>query len=258
MLNTIPLFSGSSGNSYLIKSEKTQLLIDAGVSCKALSAALCECETGISDISCILVTHEHIDHIQGLETISKRYGIPIYINASSAQAMRDSGKYSNTCNNIHIFNPGETFYLNECEIVSFRTPHDSHGSTGFRINTSDDAFALATDMGYVTREAARNMFGCRTVVIESNHDIDMLNSGVYPEYLKHRILSDRGHLSNDACAKFLPHIVQNGGKRIILAHLSKDNNTEEIAMNTAKKALRQSEMYSLASLEAAPGNILTK
>lgn len=258
MLNIIPLFSGSSGNSYLVKSEKTSLLVDAGVSCKALNSALCENDTGFDSISCILVTHEHTDHIQGLETICKKYHIPVYINSASAQAIHSCGRYPSLCGSIHVLDAGHTFYLNDCEIVPFRTPHDSHGSTGFRINTHDDAFALATDMGYVTRETARNIFGCRTVVIESNHDIEMLRNGIYPEYLKSRILSDRGHLSNDSCAAFLPHVVQNGTKRIILAHLSQDNNTASLALDTAEKALKEVHLLSSVSLEVAPRSILAR
>ena len=258
MLTTLPLFSGSSGNSYLLKSEKTSFLIDAGVSCKSLSSALCEYDTGFDSISCILVTHEHIDHIQGLETISKKYHIPVYVNPASASAIYASGRYPSLCECINELSPGETFYLNDCEIVPFRTPHDSRGSTGFRINTGDDSFSLATDMGYITRECARNVFGSRTVVIESNHDKEMLCSGVYPEYLKARILSDKGHLSNDSCAAFLPHLVQNGTKRIILAHLSKDNNTQALALEAAERALREIHLLPSVSLEVAPRSILAK
>lgn len=255
MLEITPLFSGSSGNSIHIKHGKTELLIDGGVSCRSLCSALTKIGSSVQNISCVLVTHEHSDHITGLEMLCKKQHIPVYINSSSAGSVSCGGKNPFLSGCMKILDPGGELYLNDLHILPFRTPHDACGSVGYRINSHDDSFSYATDMGYVTREIARCVFGSKTVVFESNHDIQMLKCGSYPDYLKSRILSDRGHLSNEACAKFVPHLAQNGTERIILAHLSKDNNTPQKAYDTSHDALVEAGFCDVC-LEIAPRSIL--
>ena len=255
MLEITPLFSGSSGNSIHIKHGKTELLIDAGVSCRSICNALSKIGSSVENISCVLVTHEHSDHITGLEMMCKKYHTPVYVNTASAKSITSGGRnpYLSSC--IKILDPGTELYLNELHILPFRTPHDACGSVGYRINCDDDSFSYATDMGYVTREIARFIFGSKTVIFESNHDVEMLKSGVYPEHLKARILSDRGHLSNDACSKFIPHLAENGAERIILAHLSKDNNTPQKAFEASQEALKNAGFCDVC-LEIAKRSIL--
>lgn len=256
MLQITPLFSGSSGNSVHIKCGKTELLIDAGVSCRAMCRALSKIGTQIENISCVFVTHEHSDHIQGLEMLCKKYRLPVYINSRSAEYISSTGRYPFFSQQIKIFEPGAELSLDSLSVRAFRTPHDSYGSVGYRINCNDgDSFSYATDMGYVTRDIARNIFGSKTVVFESNHDAAMLKNGGYPDYLKRRIASDFGHLSNAACADFVPHLAENGTKRIILAHLSKDNNTIQKAYDSSIDALTHAG-YGDILLEVAPRSII--
>lgn len=257
MLQITPLFSGSSGNSVHIKHGKTELLIDAGVSFRAMCRALSKIGTQIENISCVLVTHEHSDHIHGLEMLCKKYRLPVYINSRSADYVVSAGKYPFFSQCIKVFEPGTEMLLDSLSVRAFRTPHDSCGSVGYRINCTDecDSFSYATDMGYVTRDIARNIFGSKTVVFESNHDPAMLKNGTYPDYLKRRIASDYGHLSNSACADFVPHLAENGTKRIILAHLSKENNTAQKAYDSSTCALKHAG-YGSVLLEVAPQSII--
>ena len=255
MLEITPLFSGSSGNSIHIKYEKTELLIDAGVSCRSLCNALSKIGSCPENLSCVLVTHEHSDHVTGLELLCKKYHTPVYLNTASAKSISSSGKNPYLSGCMKILDAGGNLYLNDLHILPFRTPHDACGSVGYRINTPDDSFSYATDIGYVTRDIARHIFGSRTVIFESNHDVEMLKCGAYPEHLKARILSDRGHLSNEACSKFVPYLAQNGTTKIILAHLSKDNNTPQKAYELSKQALEK-EGFCECCLEVAPRSIL--
>ncbi len=255
MLEITPLFSGSSGNSIHIKHGKTELLIDAGVSCRSICCALSKIGSAAENISCVLVTHEHSDHITGLEMLCKKYHIPVYINSASAKLISSGGKNPFLSSCMKTLDPGGELYLNDLQILPFRTPHDAYGSVGYRINSPQDSFSYATDMGYVTREIARCVFGSKTVIFESNHDVEMLKCGIYPDYLKARILSDRGHLSNEACSKFVPYLAQNGTQRIILAHLSKDNNTPKKAFEASNDALKNAGFCEVC-LEVAPRSIL--
>jgi len=238
----MPLFSGSSGNCTYIKYGSDEILIDAGVSYRSLSKALCDEGTDISAIRAVIVTHEHTDHTKGLEMIAKKHHIPVYINSASAKAMNcDTDSALHSC--MVFREAGELIKTENFSIDIFKTPHDSFGSVGYRIDSPDgQSIGYATDIGYVTKGIANALSGCETVVIESNHDLNMLKNGHYPNYLKQRILSDRGHLSNDACGAFLPHLVRCGTQKIILAHLSQDNNRPDIALQTAITALRNAEI----------------
>ncbi len=238
MINVIPLFSGSTGNSVYIKCDRAEFLVDAGVSCRMLETALREAGTSLSNISGIFVTHEHNDHIKGIDMIAKKYEIPVYINTNSAKYIYCNDSMLNLQRALEIFNPGEELKVCGVKVSAFKTPHDSWGCSSFRFcDTDGDTFGIATDIGYVSKSVASALLGCRQVVIESNHDIDMLKNGVYPQYLKARISGTGGHLSNDDCARFLPYLAKEGAERIFLAHLSKENNHPELALECAKSAL---------------------
>lgn len=239
MFRAIPLFSGSSGNCVYVQYNNEEILIDAGVSFKRICTALSSVGTDISRISAVLTTHEHCDHVQGLPVLSRHTDIPIFINRRSASYFDEplDELYSG---HARICDPGDSITFKSFEVNVFATPHDSMGSCGYHFTFSDGTrFALATDMGNITPEIASYLLGCKSVVIESNHDVKMLKCGPYPYILKKRILSDHGHLSNDDCAAFLPKLVDMGAEKIILAHLSKENNTPELCYKTNASSLAE-------------------
>lgn len=253
----IPLFSGSSGNAVYVRYKDREFLIDAGVSCRALCGALKKIGTDAERIAGIFVTHEHTDHVGGLETFCKRYGVPVYINSFSENALRTGGKAPCAVAGMRILEPGgDVFSACGLTAEAFWTPHDACGCVGYRFDSEDgDSFAYATDLGYVTRSIARHVLGAKTVILESNHDVDMLKNGCYPAALKRRILSDRGHLSNDDCARFVPSLASSGTRRIILAHLSAENNTPDKAYFASDSALRAAACVTV-QLEVAKRSIL--
>lgn len=237
MFKVVPLFSSSSGNSVYVKYGDDEILIDAGASCKMIEEALNIIGSSLMNIKAVFVTHEHSDHVRGLEAICKKYNIPVYIdkNALDGIAKIEMREAVKRC--AELCSAGDTVNVGEICANIFKTPHDACSSVGYRFNFSDgSAFGYATDIGYITRGIASNLFGCDTVVLESNHDTQMLVKGPYPYYLKQRILSDKGHLSNEACSEFVPHLYSRGTKKVILAHLSEHNNTPELAYNTSVSA----------------------
>ncbi len=234
MARLCPLFSGSSGNSYYIGSRSVGLLLDAGRSARQLGKMLEHCGIDPSAIQGILITHEHSDHIAGVRVFAKKYGIPVFASQGTLLAMQSS------LEGVESWVLEDSFHLAGMEITPFSTPHDSAQSLGFRIRTEDGReFALATDLGVVTDCVKEHLMGAEFVVVESNHDKEMLRNGGYPAYLKRRILSGRGHLSNGDCAGFLPELARNGTKRFLLAHLSRENNTPALAREAACASLEQ-------------------
>lgn len=234
-LRAYMLFSSSKGNCAYVKYGSDEILIDAGVSARRICRALEELGTSIKNIRAIFITHEHSDHVGGLEIISKYYGIPVYIPLESAKYIASTRP--GTRDYIHINDIEKDICLSEMKLTSFPTPHDSRSSVGFVIKTGTASIGYATDIGHLSREIAESLMGCDHVVIESNHDVMMLKNGDYPYQLKQRILSRRGHLSNDACAEFIPFLAGCGAKSIILAHLSENNNHPAIAYKTNKCGL---------------------
>lgn len=234
MIKCVPLYSGSGGNSTYLNCDGEEFLIDAGVSCKALEAGLCEIGTSLSNIRAIFITHEHSDHIKGLEIISKKHSIPVYMNTNSAKYIYCTSGHDNLKTVLKHLDPAESISFDNCRFSVTKTPHDSWGSVCYRVDGTDESFGLATDIGYITKGIAAALLGCRKVVLESNHDIEMLRNGPYPKMLQDRILSRSGHLSNDDCARFLPYLAQSGTEKVFLAHLSKENNTPEVALLAAE------------------------
>lgn len=239
MLKVIPLFSGSSGNCIYLKYKDEEILIDAGVSYKRICCALDGVGTNISNIKAVLITHEHCDHVQGLPVLSKHTDIPIFINRKSA-SYYDMPLDELFCGKARIKDPGDSITFDGFEVNTFATPHDSIGSCGYHFTFSDGSrFAVATDLGMITPEISSYLLGCKSVIIESNHDVKMLKNGPYPYILKKRILSDHGHLSNEDCAAFLPKLVDMGAEKIVLAHLSHENNTPELCYKAGAEALAE-------------------
>ena len=230
------LFSSSSGNCSYIGSANGGILIDAGVSAKQINLKLDCIGVNPVDVGAIFVTHEHSDHVRGLRVFASKHKIPVYATQGTVDALISSG----VANGSFEINPvdSEGIEVNGQFIVPFRTSHDSAQSCGFVISTTDDRkIAVATDTGYVTEETKAAVKGCDLILAESNHDIGMVRNGIYPYLLKRRILSDVGHLSNIDCSNFVTDLVKNGTTRIVLGHLSKENNIPELAFQTSKSAL---------------------
>lgn len=233
------LFSSSSGNCEYVSDGRHSLLIDAGVSCKRILAALEALGKNKMDLLGVLVTHEHSDHVKGISVLCRKLGIPVYANQATAQAMEVPKKEGL---DIRLFENGKTFALGEMEITPFAIPHDAASPVGFRFHFPKEGVSLgsATDMGCVTGEVHKALEGCDGVFIESNHDRNMLLTGGYPYYLKRRILSDRGHLCNDDCGELAAELVKKGTRHLVLGHLSRENNLPDIAYMAVQQQLARS------------------
>lgn len=227
MAKLVPLFSGSSGNSYYLGSGGKGILIDAGRSAKQLTMALNDNCIDISNIQAVFVTHEHTDHTKGVRVFANKHRIPVYATKGTVLAMENSGQIDSKTD-CHILESCGVD-LDNMHVDSFPISHDCAQGCGFKVTMKDSKFALATDLGVMTDEVKKALWGCDTVVIESNHDVRMLEVGPYPYILKRRIMSDLGHLSNEVCARFLPELVRSGTRRFVLAHLSRENNMPDIA-----------------------------
>lgn len=236
MARIYPLFSSSKGNSTFIGTEKGGILIDCGVSFKRLKAAMELNNIPLSAVCGVFITHEHSDHVSGLKMLTKNTGVTVYGQKRTLQRLYDDGKIAVTSRIVDISR--KTIECGGNEISCFNTPHDTIQSCGYRIHTEDDKFcAVCTDLGNVTEEVDKNLRDCRLVLLEANYDENMLRKGPYPLYLKERILSANGHLSNDDCGVQTAKLLAQGTTHIILGHLSQDNNTPELAYRTVSGCL---------------------
>ena len=233
------LASGSTGNAIYVKSGETELLFDAGISKKRIETALNALGSSLSNISAIFVTHEHSDHVCALDMLAKHYKKPIYITEPSAKALLCQEKCSHAAACAVVESGEFDVTIGSLNIRSFATPHDSAASVGYVIDGGCPArtAAIATDIGHITPEIESALTGVETVILESNHDVNMLLSGPYSYPLKCRILSDYGHLSNEAAANFALRLSSTGTKRILLAHLSRENNFPDLALETTRSIL---------------------
>lgn len=231
MARLVPLFSGSSGNSYYIGSKEAGILIDAGRSAKQLTEMLRTCGIDPLAVQGIFVTHEHSDHVSGLRVFASRYNVPVFGSAGTLDALCDMDINNGSFAAAYM---EQGIQLADMTVSSFRTSHDCAESCGYRVKTPDGKIlTLATDLGFLSEEVCGNLYGSDYVILESNHDIRMLETGGYPYPLKRRILSDHGHLSNKACSEFLPKLHASGTRKFLLAHLSSENNTPDIAYQTS-------------------------
>lgn len=239
------LASGSSGNSYLYVSDRACILIDAGTNAKYITAALAKLNLTPSDLTHILVTHGHSDHVSALAVLLKRTGAQVYCTWETAGHIRfPEGRRA------QIFMPGERLCLPGCPVQTFATPHDIPGSCGFVLGEGSSRVAVCTDLGVMTGEIFSHIQGCALVCLESNHDEVLLKSGPYPYQLKQRILSDFGHLSNSACSRVVVRLAETGTRKLILAHLSRENNHPRLALATTLDALRLAGIQ--ADVQVAP------
>lgn len=237
-LRFAPLFSGSSGNSIYIGTDRTHLLVDAGVSGSRVLDELKKIGVNPAAINGILVTHEHNDHIKGVGILARKLHVPIYATEGTWAGMEQKiGKIM--LNQQIIVQTNSPFYIGDIDITAFPTPHDALESCGYTFSVGSSRFSIATDIGYVRDGWMKAIQGSDSVLLESNYDPDMLTAGPYPFDLKKRILSRKGHLSNDDAGVAAVSLVRAGAKQIILGHLSKENNFPELALRTVELILRQ-------------------
>lgn len=230
------LCSSSSGNSSYIGTGNGGILIDAGTNAKQLTLALESISVNPETIHGIFITHEHTDHIGALRVFASRYHIPVYATKGTLGAMDKSGHLKGDFSAEVINSDGVE--INGMFVKSFRTSHDSAESCGYTVLLPDETkISVCTDTGIITQDIIDNVTGSDLILLESNHDKKMLNDGPYPYYLKQRILSNQGHLSNEACAEVACHFVNTGTTRLILGHLSRDNNTASAALAETSLAL---------------------
>ena len=218
------LASGSKGNCTIVLCEDTNIIIDMGISYLTLKRSLEENSLSLDNFSGILITHCHNDHIKGLASLIKHTQLNVYIPEAMYESLKEYVPYPKC-----IFVEDE-FYINDVKIELIHTSHDAPYSVGFIIEKNNKSIVYVTDTGYINRKYLAKMVGKNAYLIESNHDERMLMDGPYPRYLKERVISDRGHLSNKTTAKYLKKIVNSNTNHIILAHLSENNNTEEKAL----------------------------
>lgn len=231
MLNFCSLYSGSSGNSLFIETENTKLLIDAGVSCKKIESALNNLNIDPNTLNGILVTHEHIDHVQGLGTLSKKFNLPVFVNQETLDAMpKQKDKISE--NNIKKFNVTDEFYINDLKIKPFKIPHDAANPCGFNIFKDTNKISIATDIGHMNNRILKNLEESIFIMLEANYDPEVLKCSSYPYPLKNRIAGPTGHLSNEIAGKTICHLLNYGLKTAMLGHLSKESNFPELAYKT--------------------------
>ena len=226
------LASGSKGNCSLIETASTRFLIDIGITYQRLKKELEKMNLTVDDIDALLLTHAHNDHTSGLKVLLKHTGFKIYVNKEIIKELTvDIDK-----ERIELYD--NLMHLKSTELTIFKTSHDAKGSVGFLVTEDNNSLVYITDTGYLNRKYFPLLKNKNIYYIESNHDEKMLMDGPYPYYLKQRILSDEGHLSNETTAKYLKKLVGDATKYIILAHLSEHNNKEELAYEAARVALQ--------------------
>ena len=252
MARVVPLFSGSKGNAYYVGTAAEGVLLDAGRNCKQIEQAMEANGLSMKSVAAVFVTHEHTDHCQGLRVLTKKNKLPVYASEGTLGALA-----ARNC----LFEGGRTgvitseLALGNMLVRRVNTSHDAAESCCYQVTAPDGKTAMiATDLGYVSDEIRDALSACQFAVLESNHDIEMLRTGPYPYPLKKRILSDLGHLSNDACAVELARLVSGGTLRLMLGHLSEQNNTPHTALQTSVAELARAGMRfkSDYTLDVAP------
>lgn len=253
MFTFTTLASGSGGNAALASCGDTHILLDAGVSARRITAGLRSLGVAPEELTAILITHEHSDHISGLQVFTKKYRIPIYATGPTCRQLCCKVAFLEDL--VRVQEAGTGVQIGALWSESFATPHDAAGSVGWSIAGDEGRVALCTDLGWVTDEVRQAVEGCDLLVCEANHDVDWVRSGPYPYYLKQRILGDYGHLSNEAGAELAAFAVQSGARSVILAHLSQQNNTPARAYEVVSRRLRAIGCENV-SLSVAPRDTL--
>lgn len=225
--------SGSSGNCIYVGSGNTSVLVEAGISGKRIEAGLNSIDRKTAEIDGILITHEHSDHIKGLGVVARKHHIPIYATGGTIKRIKEKSEPGKIDDSLyHEITPDETFMIGDMEILPFSISHDAQEPVAYRMNHKNQSVGIVTDLGVYSDYTIGHLRGLDAVLMEANHDIRMLQVGPYPYYLKQRILGKQGHLSNENAGRLLCEILHDGMKAVMLGHLSRENNYEELAFET--------------------------
>lgn len=231
-----PLSSGSKGNCVYLGTKHTKVLIDAGISGKAIKNRLAEINVELDEIDAILITHEHSDHILGLKTLAFKMGIPIIANHETAKGIVET---FHDCPKFKIFSTGETFEFGDLLIHPFSIPHDTLDPVAYTINVDGLKLGFCTDLGFATSLVQTQLRHCNYLYVEANHQPSMVHASARPQVYKQRVLSKSGHLSNEACGNLLAQIFHTDLKHVHLAHLSSECNSPETALGVIRGILEQ-------------------
>ena len=234
-MRLVSIASGSSGNVTCVGTERTHLLVDAGITNKRIEKGLNALDLSGRDLAGVLLTHEHSDHVKGLNVFVRRTGVPVYDTAGTLTALKRNSILKDIPEELlHVVRAGESFRLGDITAMPFSIDHDAAEPVAYRLESGQKKAAVCTDLGHYTEEIAEHLKGLDALLLESNHDVRMLEAGPYPYPLKRRILGDFGHLSNENAGRLLTEILHDGLKNIVLGHLSKENNLPEIAFETVR------------------------
>lgn len=234
--------SGSSGNSIYFGSDNTHILIDTGISNKRIEEGLKNLGLKVSDLSGILITHEHSDHIQGLRTLTKKYQIPIYATKGTLDYIKAKKIIEGNEDLCNVISADTKITIDDIDASVFKISHDASEPVGFRLSTAGKSVAVATDMGVYDEYIVDKLQDLDAILLEANHDIRMLEAGPYPYHLKRRILGSKGHLCNEIAGKLLARILNDNIKHILLGHLSKENNYPSLAYETVKVEIDEADV----------------
>ena len=239
------LASGSEGNCSIYVSGRLRILIDAGKNTRYINDCLRQLALSVSDLTHILITHSHSDHVSALPVLMKHTRATLVCSSETFSAIGGKLPYGVP---VQLFEPGEGFWLGDCPVRTFATSHDATGSCGFVLGRGEEQAAVCTDLGTMSGEIFECIRGSRVVLLESNHDVEMVKNGPYPYPLKVRILSEQGHLSNGFAAKVAVRLGQSGTRTVLLAHLSAENNEPRLALDTVRQALNEAGLETRVAL----------
>lgn len=232
------LASGSTGNCSLVCSNKSKILVDIGISLKALKQRLKDVGESVDGIDAVLITHEHSDHIKGLGVLLRKFALPVYLTMGTAREIINKTSLGVINDDLFRYIKSDVeFFIKDFKIMPLKISHDAADPVAYRINNNKKSLAVITDLGCYDDYLVKNLQGLDAILLESNHDVKILQTGNYPFELKRRILSDIGHLSNEASAEFLKKLYHIGLKNVILGHLSEENNFPELALTNMENAM---------------------
>lgn len=231
------LASGSSGNCIFVENGETRILVDAGISAKRIEEALLTIGVEPESIKAMLITHDHTDHIQGATVFSRKYGVDIYATEGTLKYICANCRAKPDNSHLHYVKKQEAFRIGDITAEPFAVMHDAIDPVGYALRGNDKKIGIATDLGTYDANIVSKLKDAEVLYIEANHDVNMLMLGNYPYQLKCRVNSEIGHLSNETCAKLVGEVRSEGTKAVILAHISKENNFEELAFETVRQSI---------------------